>query len=95
VVLGPAYGSEFVVESGLEEGQRVIVQGQDKVRVGQKVTARELEQKGSAKPEKKPAQKAPGFSNVPSKRGVVEDAPAPIFEKSNSGKEPGRKGGSE
>ena len=95
VVLGPAFGSEFLVESGLEEGQRVIVQGQGKVRVGQKVTARELEQKGSAKPEMKPALEAPGSSNVPSKRGVVEDAPAPVFEKSNSGKEPGRKGGSE
>ena len=93
VVLGPAFGSEFLVESGLEAGQRVIVQGQDKVRAGQKVTARALEQKGvNAKPASAPVLKAPGSSSLPSKRGVVEDAPAPVFEGANSGAEPSRKG---
>jgi membrane fusion protein (multidrug efflux system) len=94
VVLGPAFGSEFLVESGLEAGQRVIVQGQDKVRAGQKVTARALEQKGrNAKPGEVPALMAPGSSNSPSKRGNVEDAPAPVFEESNSDSSVERKGG--
>lgn len=96
VVLGPAFGSEFLVESGLEAGQRVIVQGQDKVRAGQKVTARALDRKGNAeKPGAIPSLKAPGSSSVPSKRGEVEDAPAPVFEKSNLKTETERKGGAE
>ena len=96
VVLGPSFGSEFLVEEGLEEGQRVIVQGQDKVRAGQKVTARALEQKReSAKPGAVSGLKAPCSSNVPLKRGVVEDAPAPLFEQSNSKSGAGRKGGKE
>ncbi|MBQ5728041.1 MAG: efflux RND transporter periplasmic adaptor subunit [Mailhella sp.] len=94
VVLGPAFGSEFLVESGLEEGQRVIVQGQDKVRAGQKVTARAMEQKGrNAKAGEVPALMAPGSSNSPSKRGNVEDSPAPVFEGSNSDSSVERKGG--
>jgi len=40
VVLGQAFGTQFLVEQGLEAGQKVIVQGQDKVRPGQKVTPR-------------------------------------------------------
>jgi len=54
VVLGPAFGAQFLVEQGLETGQRVVVQGQDKVRTGQKVTPRPvgLEPDGDGKQEK-------------------------------------------
>ena len=56
VTLGPAFGADFLVESGLEEGQRVIVQGQDKVRAGQKVAPKPLEKSGSGM---KPAEDVP------------------------------------
>lgn len=89
VHLGPAFGSEFLVESGLEEGQRVIVQGQDKVKPGQKVTPklRDTSERTAASPEV--ALEAPGSSPISKAGESVEGAPAPVFERSNStGKAP-------
>jgi membrane fusion protein (multidrug efflux system) len=38
ISLGPQYGSGFVVDSGLQAGDRVVVQGTQKVVPGAKVT---------------------------------------------------------
>jgi membrane fusion protein (multidrug efflux system) len=76
VQLGSAFGAEFLVEGGLEEGQAVIVQGQDKVKPGQKVTA---EFKAGVDATAGKALEAPGSSRIPEKKGSVEDAPAPVF----------------
>ena len=38
ISLGPQYGSGFVVDSGLQPGDRVVVQGTQKVVPGAKVT---------------------------------------------------------
>ena len=76
--LGSAFGAEFLVEGGLEEGQKVIVQGQDKVKPGQKVTAEIRKGQGSTAGK---ALEAPGSSKIPAKKGGVEDAPAPVFPK--------------
>ena len=78
VQLGSAFGAEFLVEGGLEEGQKVIVQGQDKVKPGQKVTAEFRKGQGSTAGK---ALEAPGSSKIPAKKGGVEDAPAPVFPK--------------
>jgi membrane fusion protein (multidrug efflux system) len=34
VTLGPAYGSDYVVESGITAGERVVVEGLQKIREG-------------------------------------------------------------
>lgn len=47
VTVGPAQDADIVVESGLKEGEQVIVDGIQKVRVGQEVTATVLPGKGS------------------------------------------------
>ena len=39
VTLGPAFGGHFLVEKGLESGQRIVVEGQDKVSPGRQVEA--------------------------------------------------------
>ena len=78
VQLGSAFGAEFLVEGGLEEGQRVIVQGQDKVKPGQKVTAEIKDAQGATVSK---ALEAPGSSKLPATKGRVEDAPAPVFPK--------------
>ena len=74
--LGPAFGAEFLVEAGLKDGQRVIVQGQDKVKPGQKVSAEVRVEQGARGGK---ALEAPGSSMIPEKKGGVEDAPAPVF----------------
>ena len=78
VQLGSAFGAEFLVEGGLEEGQKVIVQGQDKVKPGQEVTAEIKKGQGATAGK---ALEAPGSSKIPAKKGSVEDAPAPVFPK--------------
>jgi len=40
VTLGPATGSDVVIETGLDEGESVIVEGTQKVRVGMVVNPR-------------------------------------------------------
>jgi membrane fusion protein (multidrug efflux system) len=40
VMLGPQYKQEFVVQSGLSAGDRVIVEGTQKVKPGAKVTVK-------------------------------------------------------
>lgn len=42
VVMGPRVGADWIVESGLEAGDRVIVEGHHRVRPGQRVDARPL-----------------------------------------------------
>ena len=89
VRLGPAFGAEFLVEGGLEEGQRVIVQGQDKVKPGQKVAPAVPEEKGPAGVTG--ALEAPGSSRIPDARGAVDDAPAPVFPKQGEAGTPAQK----
>ena len=48
VTLGPSVGSEFVVKAGLQNGNRVIVEGQQKARPGMVVAP--TEQPASAEP---------------------------------------------
>ena len=66
------------MEGGLDAGQRVIVQGQDKVKPGQKVTAQKIQAQDAAGGK---SLEAPGSSRIPAKKGSVEDAPAPVFSK--------------
>ena len=77
------------MESGLEEGQRVIVQGQDKVKPGQKVTPAVPAEKGPASVTG--ALEAPGSSRIPDARGAVDDAPAPVFPKQGEAGTPAQK----
>ncbi|HJD96041.1 efflux RND transporter periplasmic adaptor subunit [Mailhella massiliensis] len=72
VTLGPAFGSYFLVEKGLEAGQKVVVQGQNKATPGEKVepTLMRQELKGDSLD-------TPDSSNPVTGRGV-EAAPAPV-----------------
>lgn len=70
VVPGPAFGDHFLVESGLEAGQRVVVQGQDKVRPGTVVMPQERTQSAGAL-------STPDSSPVPVSGGL-ESSPAPV-----------------
>ncbi len=74
VTLGPAFGSSFLLEKGLEPGQRIVVQGQNKVTSGQKVRAENLRQSLKADPLDTPN------SSSPVTGSGVEDAPAPVRE---------------
>ena len=55
VTLGPKFGTLVLVESGLKAGERVILEGAQKVRPGAKVVPREV-----APPDEPPAGAAPG-----------------------------------
>lgn len=77
VTLGPAFGSSFLLEKGLEPGQRIVVQGQNKVTAGQTVRAEELRQSLKADPLDTPE------SSSPVTGSGVEDAPAPVREVSH------------
>ena len=79
VTLGPAFGDHFLVENGLDKGQQVVVQGQDKVIPGQKVTVSPLARNaGKTAGDSSTAPfEAPG-SSQPVVSGGVEDAPAPV-----------------
>lgn len=73
VSIGPAFGGHFLVEKGLEDGQRIVVQGQDKIRSGTVVTPSPLEQ--DLKSDPLDADPSP----VPRSNGAsVEGAPAPV-----------------
>jgi multidrug efflux system membrane fusion protein len=45
VVVGPTEGNQCVIESGLEDGERVVVDGVDKLQPGAKVAARDRDEK--------------------------------------------------
>ena len=77
VTLGPAFGSSFLLEKGLEHGQRIVVQGQNKVTAGQTVRAEELRQSLKVDPLDTPE------SSSPVTGSGVEDAPAPVREVSH------------
>jgi membrane fusion protein (multidrug efflux system) len=49
VKLGPAHGSDFVVESGLAAGDRVVVEGLQKIRDG--ITVKPVLAQAAAKPD--------------------------------------------
>jgi membrane fusion protein (multidrug efflux system) len=50
VVTGPRVGPDWIIESGLEAGDRVIVEGHHRVRPGQQVDARPLVADAAAAP---------------------------------------------
>ncbi len=75
VTLGPAFGDCFLLEKGLEPGQRIVVQGQNKVRPGSTVHAEMLVQSFEADPLDMPD----STTSAPA-GGGVEDAPAPVRE---------------
>lgn len=80
VTIGPAFGSQFLVEAGLEEGQRVVVEGQDKVVPGQKVTPSSMKI-SSQSMKNEPHESLPSPDSMkPSEGGILEDAPAPVKE---------------
>ncbi len=92
VELGPAFGGEFLVERGLESGQRVIVLGQDKVKPGKKVQTQMLIRGGKEKSgEQRRELEMSGMSSRPESNSI-EDTPAPVFEKSNLPGAPSEKG---
>lgn len=72
VTTGPAFGSFFLVEKGLEAGQKVVVQGQNKVTPGGKTAPKLLRQE--LMPD---SLDTPDSSNPVTGRGV-EAAPAPV-----------------
>lgn len=74
VTTGPAFGSSFLLEKGPESGQRVVVEGQNKVSPGHPVRAEVLQQSLQADPLDTPE------SSSPVTGGGVEDAPAPVRE---------------
>lgn len=82
VVLGPQQGSEIVVTDGLNRGDRIIVEGLQKVRAGQEVVA---ETKSAFAPapapavEKKASEKvaAPAAPATPAAKKTPEKAAAP------------------
>ncbi len=84
VTLGPAFGKHFLVEKGLEAGQRVVVEGQDKVSPGRQVEASPLVQNIS---ENGMAQEMPPLETPDSAQpvfgGGVENAPAPVASPEN------------
>lgn len=73
VGIGPAFGSHFLVESGLEAGQRIVVQGQDKIRSGLAVTPVPLKQ--GREPDSLDIDAGTEPSPV---GGAVDGAPAPL-----------------
>ncbi len=77
VTLGPAFGSSFLLEKGLEPGQRIVVQGQNKVTAGHEVRAEELRQSLKVDPLDTPESSSPVMGSG------VEDAPAPVREVSH------------
>ena len=75
VTLGPAFGGSFLLEKGLTPGQRIVVQGQNKVKPGAAVQAEMLVQSLEADPLDTPESTSSAVSG-----GGVEDAPAPVRE---------------
>lgn len=47
VVMGDRVGSDVVISKGLDEGESVVVQGVQKIRVGQKVRTRDIDDPGA------------------------------------------------
>lgn len=93
VELGPAFGAEFLVEKGLEAGQRVVVRGQDKVRSGQQVEPQEVSPPRKAgKPSEGKPLEMPGSMPATPSGGGVDDAPAPVFERPESSRRPSGEG---
>ena len=86
ITAGPAFGSYFLVEQGLEAGQRVVVEGQDKVEPGHQVTpsAMEMTVQGGTDAHRETLP-TPG-SMTPVEGGVLENAPAPVKEGRHEGK---------
>lgn len=74
VELGPAFGEYFLLEKGLEPGQRIVVEGQNKVSPGHEVKAVILHQSLKSDPLDTPE------SSSPVTGSGVEDAPAPVRE---------------
>jgi membrane fusion protein (multidrug efflux system) len=72
VGIGPAFGGNFLVEKGLEAGQRIVVQGQDKISTGRTVTPVPLRQDLVHDA----LDADPGTE--PSPTGGVDGAPAPL-----------------
>ena len=72
VSIGPAFGGYFLVEKGLEAGQRIVVQGQDKISTGRTVTPAPLHQAL----DRDPLDADPGAE--PPSAGGVDSAPAPV-----------------
>ena len=77
VRLGPAFGAEFLVEEGLSAGQRVVVEGRDKVTPGGKVQIRLMERRKGGELET-------ASSQQPVMGQSVEDAPAPLESRSEA-----------
>jgi len=77
VRLGPAFGAEFLVEEGLSAGQRVVVEGRDKVTPGGKVQMRLMERRKGGELET-------ASSQQPVMGQSVEDAPAPLESRSEA-----------
>ena len=75
VTLGPAFGSFFLLEGGLKPGQRIVVQGQNKVTPGSAVHAELMIQRPEPDPLDTPDSSQPAVTG-----GGVEDAPAPVRE---------------
>ena len=75
VTLGPAFGSFFLLEEGLKPGQRIVVQGQNKVTPGSAVHAELMIQRPEPDPLDMPDSSQPAVTG-----GGVEDAPAPVRE---------------
>ena len=75
VTLGPAFGSFFLLEEGLKPGQRIVVQGQNKVTPGSAVHAELMIQRPEPDPLDTPDSSQPAVTG-----GGVEDAPAPVRE---------------
>ncbi len=73
VELGPVFGGYFLLEKGLEEGQRIVVEGQNKVVDGGKVSPELMRQVL-----KSDALDTPDSSSAATGSGV-EDAPAPVM----------------
>ena len=75
VTLGPAFGGFFLLEEGLKPGQRIVVQGQNKVTPGSAVHAELMIQRPEPDPLDTPDSSQPAVTG-----GGVEDAPAPVRE---------------
>lgn len=74
VTVGPALGRYFLLEKGLEPGQRIVVEGQNKVTPGHEVKPEVLHLSLKSDPLDTPE------SSTPATGSGVEDAPAPVRE---------------
>jgi multidrug efflux system membrane fusion protein len=69
VTLGPSYGERVAIQSGLSPGDRVVIDGADKLRNGAKVVPRDSE--GGAPPA------APAAAAAASSATPANTAPSP------------------